>query len=87
MTTYNVEPLYKIEKNVPLPTLVRRNIYGFNQMSVGDSFFIPATGKVAIGRAQRKVLHAAQVSGNKRRPARKYTTRTATDGVRVWRTK
>jgi hypothetical protein len=68
-----------IEKNVPIPTKARGGSLPFDQMEVGDSFFVvrSATGaNAAIKKAQEATKF-------------KFTYRTVTEGgvkgVRIWR--
>lgn len=69
---------FPVERGIPLPkrTGGRPQKYPWNEMQVGDSFFVP-DGKI-------KMLSAAtnfrtQISGHR------YTLRSVEGGVRVWR--
>lgn len=72
--------MFKIDKDIPLPAHGhggnRHSKYPFAQMSVGDSFFAPATSKA---------VHAAATNFAKRNPGFKFTTRKEGDGTRIWR--
>ena len=76
----------KIEKGVPLPVnrLVREPLYPFDDMSVGDSFFVPEENTV-----ERFRLHGKLAQHKGRSEAKKngavFTIRSVTGGVRVWR--
>lgn len=71
-----------IEKAVPLPEThrpVRTSKYPFGAMEVGDSFLaqdIKATTMYS------SVARYVKASGN----TKKFTVRSVSDGVRVWRT-
>lgn len=73
--------MFKIEKGVPLPAddrPGRRAKYPFEDMDIGDSFFVPGHMKMAstISAAGRKL-------GMKFRY--KVQTESGTEGTRVWR--
>ncbi len=70
---------YKIEKNVPSPSVYNKNIYPFKTMEVGDSFFIK-------NREERdKVRVAAQGYRVRADPKFKVTIREVEGGFRLWR--
>lgn len=86
---------FQLEADVPVPARAAPNRdakYPFNQMEVGQSFLVPLTGEdndvnrirrrmnSACGTAQRRIR---KTTGNEVR----FTSRTVTEGVRVWRTK
>jgi hypothetical protein len=76
--------MYEIEKNIPMKT---RGKYPFNEMEVGDSFFVPNP-------FHNKARQAALARNGKRYRKRagktqRFVTRTAVHmtatGVRIWR--
>jgi hypothetical protein len=70
---------YKIEENIPFPTVfsLRHSKYPFEQMKVGDSFFVPGINSTQFSYALRAPNKGAE---NKR-----FASRTVEGGVRVWR--
>lgn len=68
----------KIEKNVPCPKNFTK--YPFDEMDVGDSFFVEAQGKT---------INAALISWKRRKKnigsGKKFIRRTVNGGQRVWR--
>jgi hypothetical protein len=71
---------YKIEKDVPLPALVRRRSkYPFKDLEIGDSFVIPIkSDKSPSG------IYAA-ISTARSRHNIGLTTARVEGGIRVWR--
>ena len=72
--------MFQIEKNVPIPP--RREYktkYPWDEMDVGDSFYVPNTksGSIACG-----VYRAS-----KRFEGKKFISRSEAGGIRVWRVK
>lgn len=74
----------KIDKNIPLPS-GRSVLYGFGEMELGDSIFIPAMN----AEEKQKARHAPGVYKNGHE-GWNYVTQTRVEngvpGVRVWRT-
>jgi hypothetical protein len=76
----------QIEKNIPIPT--KRYKYPWNQMQVGDSFFVKSSKKeteLIRGRLKSgSIQYAARSKDNK-----KFIVRIVNDprGVRCWRIK
>lgn len=75
---------YEIESNVPPPKKSQRNKYPFDDMKVGDSFFVPlekadpsSVRNSAFSHAQRRDDFAVSV--------RHVTKDGVKTGVRVWR--
>ena len=90
--------MYQIEKNVPLPAIVRReaNTYPFAEMDVNDSFFVanPApvdeteeakTAAEALAKGIYNSLSRAKGEHGKKLE-RKFAIRKVEGGLRVWRT-
>lgn len=78
---------FNFESNVPIPTARRggrgQNTYGFEQMNVGQSFFIPKSDDNP--NPGKRV--ASTVSGATKRYAPKaFIVRSVEGGARVWRT-
>jgi len=63
---------YEIEKDVPIPATTKK--YPWNDMEVGDSFFIP-DGQPCASASHRK------------RYGEDHTTRKVEGGIRIWRVK
>ena len=64
---------YEIEKATVIPTTKKK--YPWNDMEVGDSFFVPeADGKGAS-------------PAHRRRYGEEHVTRQVEGGIRIWRTK
>jgi len=73
-----------IDKDKPIPKLSGRGAprkYPFDELAVGESFFVPGKKSTDLGGSIGGARH--------RLPGRKFRTRTVTengvDGVRVWR--
>lgn len=66
----------KIDKGIPLPPRGGRQRYPWQEMEVGDSFFVEGASVRSLSAA------AAQVG---RRSGRKFSLRTVEGGVRCWR--
>lgn len=81
----------KIEKNVPLSKKgkrggVKRSIYPFVQMGIGDSFFLQKNGK-PLKNVQINMANSIKYF-KKKYPEWKFATRIdkENEGLRVWRT-
>lgn len=70
-----------VEKGIPLPGR-KHHKYPFDEMDVGDSFFIPAKSADDAARAQVSALGAMRA---RRLLDKDFTTRRVDGGVRVWR--
>ena len=66
----------KIDKGIEMPAGVRRPMYPYRSLEIGDSFLIPGKVSGAVGGT---VSYARRVTGFK------FVTRTVEGGVRVWR--
>ena len=79
--------MYKIEKNVKVSKINkrgRRAIYPWEQMEVGDSFFVPVEGdNEQFAKKSRSITATASARFNSGKG--RYITRTLKDGIRVWR--
>jgi hypothetical protein len=75
---------FKIEKGIELVGKGGRgakSVYPFNDLEVGDSFFVYKKDKTVVCVRQAACQH------NKRFPEQKLEWRTNEQGIRVWRTK
>lgn len=71
--------MLKIERDIPVPeTRGRHAKYPFNEMEIGDSFFVPADDR-PIPILQRSIIASAHKLESK------FVTRAVDGGVRVWR--
>ena len=70
---------YEVEKGIEIPGGGKKK-YPWDEMEVGDSFFIPGLGEVP-----RNIASSAPTHRKKR--GEKYTTRKVEGGYRIWRTK
>jgi len=67
---------FKVEKNIPIPKYSREHKYPWDEMDVGDSFYVSqesAAGARASASSRAKDGHG------------KYASRTVEDGCRIWR--
>lgn len=71
--------MYKVEKNVPIPTDSRAAKYPFGGMQVGDSFFVPVEDATYTS-------VAGSAYGYARRHGMKMSVAKEDTGTRVWRT-
>lgn len=71
----------KIDKNIPIPLAPNSRKYPFNEMKVGDSFF------VEVASLKRAQMVQANLIGCTRRRKGKFTTRLCRNplGIRIWR--
>jgi len=71
-------PTFKVEKGIPIP--VARNVakYPYEGMEIGDSFFVPNMSRVRMN---------GSVQHQQYRRGWKFSMRTESNGVRVWRVK
>jgi hypothetical protein len=71
---------FKITKAKDLPPPQKRTKYPWDQLEVGDSFFVPcAPEKMPV------LATSLTASGNRRVKDYRITTRREKDGIRVWR--
>jgi hypothetical protein len=78
--------MFKIDHDVPIPNAPRNSRYPWDQMQVGDSFFVPdPDGK----NGHLKLLNtmAGCASNQKKKKKTVYTVRSESNGVRIWRVK
>ena len=73
--------MYEVEKNIPLPFIFRieKRKYPFEEMEVGDSFFITLKEK-DLRKRQISISSAGKHLGPK-----KFITRKCDGGIRCWR--
>ena len=72
----------KMEKGVEIPPIeyVRKPLYPYAQMQVGDSFCLPAD---EAGKVERSIRASAY--RHSRVKGGKFVVRAVEDGIRVWR--
>lgn len=68
--------MYEIAKDVPLPETRKRHNYPYEDMQVGESFWVKDGNMNALCNSNR-------IKGKKL--GRKFVCRKENDGVRVWR--
>jgi hypothetical protein len=79
---------YRIEKNVPITTVLRGTIiYPFADMKRGDSFLVPATGEPELKRAGNSLHRQVRMFLGRFGQEYEFTTRRVDGGVRCWRVK
>lgn len=69
---------YEIDNDVPVPTT--RSKYPFDEMEVGDSFFVSGGSKLTL-----RKMRSASNWATKKFPDTKYSVRAVENGVRIWR--
>lgn len=79
-----MKPIFKIEKNIPLPTKTSRSIYPFSIMEVGDSFLVSCTNKLELESYRQRISITIWRYVQKNQD-KKFQTKTTEKGVRVWR--
>ncbi len=72
-------PKHSIDRDIPIPNvaLKKEGIYPWEQMEVGDSFF--------VSREESLKVSAAAASRKKRHPDFDYVMRRDGAGTRIWR--
>lgn len=78
--------IYKVEKNIPIPSKKNRSIYPFQIMEVGDSFLVSCINKIELESYRQRVTLAIWRYYKKNNDV-KFQTKTTDKGVRVWRIK
>jgi hypothetical protein len=73
---------FKIEDNVPTPAARGYRKYPFDDMAVGNSFFV-GCAQVDSEAEHTRISNAAWRAGHKK--GKKFTVRTVEGGIRVWR--
>ena len=68
--------MYEIDKNVPLPPFTRGARFPYEQLEVGDSFYVEGGKLSSICNSNYRVGKRLQA---------KFTARQEDSGVRVWR--
>lgn len=79
---------FKIEKNQPMPETFdgasSRGIYPFDEMEVGDSFFVPCKKENEFKSAVQSV-HYANSKERKKESGKIFKRSQIGSGVRIWR--
>jgi hypothetical protein len=73
--------MIKIESNIPIPKISkkgRQKVYPFDEMNVGDSFFIE-------GRTTSQLSSVANNWSKRYDPKAKFVVKQENKGVRIWR--
>lgn len=70
----------KIDKHIPIPSGIRWGKYPFNEMKVGNSFFVKKPPNLLSSNS-----HQWKIKHNKRRWL--FIVRKEKDGARIWRIK
>lgn len=72
--------MFEIEKNIPIPNpeVGRNRLYPFDDLEIGDSFFVPNKTRHDFSGP----LHQAS-----QRTKFKFSVRSVDGGVRIWRVK
>ena len=87
---------YKIDKNIPIPTINRRIKYPLNELEINDSFLINIKSmkfrdsKGSISNIRKAVCSVSVVINTlyKKHPEKRFTIRQIDDThIRCWRTK
>lgn len=75
---------YKVEKKVPMPQFKDRGVsrYPFDQMDVGDSFFVPT-----VDVASMKSLRQTTYNTNRKKAPRAFKMSIEANGFRIFRVK
>ena len=71
-----IDFMYEITDAVPIPQPIKRHNYPYEQMQVGESFWVNGISMQSICNANRR---------QSKRLKRKFVCRGEGDGVRVWR--
>jgi hypothetical protein len=71
---------YRIDKNIPLPENIKSSVYPWEEMEVGDSFFVPG-GKIST--ISVAANYRGKTTGEKY--VCRYVSNGTDSGVRVWR--
>ena len=80
---------YKIEKNIPYKRRAKRtsNNYPFEQMDVGDSFFVAKKDGISLNTLRNLLLMRSKYFILKNNNTWKFSSSViGDDGVRIWRT-
>ncbi len=78
--------IMKIEKNIPIPKKYCLTKYPFQEMEIGDSFFVECDTKE--GRKTMCTINSSKTNYIKRfDPEKMFLMRLVEGGIRVWRTK
>jgi len=77
----------KVDKGIPIPKPRQGTGSGYpwDDMKVGDSFFIPNDAENMNNVAHQNKLSSAARSRRMNHPNEKYTVRAVKGGTRVWR--
>lgn len=79
-------PAVEIQRGVPLPPPVAKRTFPFEQMQVGDSFFVEGPLEKWSNSSQIRRAFYSWRNNQCPRPQFTITVRMLPDGVRCWRT-
>ena len=71
-----MEQMYEISKDVPLPEPIKRHNYPYEDLQVGESFWVSGISMQSLCNSNRRKSKLLD---------RKFVCRKEGDGVRVWR--
>ena len=71
-----MEQMYEITKAIPIPMPIKRHNYPYEQLQVGESFWVAGVTMQALCNSNRR---------QSKRLGRKFVCRKEKDGVRIWR--
>ena len=71
-----MQQVYEITKDVPVPQPIKRHNYPYEQLQVGESFWVTGVSMQSLCNANRR---------QGKRLERVFVCRKEGDGVRVWR--
>jgi len=74
-----------IDKNISIPVSHNHKKYPFDEMEIGDSFYVEANGS-QLNSVQTKLKSAASHWMVRNRKSYLFVTRRQGDGIRIWRT-
>ena len=77
----------KIEKGVPFIPRIRPRKYPFNDMKIGDSFFIAVTGDSDVRKARNLIASSLRACAKRAGNEYRVTIRRVKGGLRCWRIK
>ena len=73
-----------IEKNIPLPPKINREVYPFRKMEIGDSFLVEIINTQNIYNQKQRIM-IAKWRFCQRNESKKFKTLSVKEGLRVWR--
>lgn len=68
----------KIDTDIPIPVIIERACYPWNEMAVGHSFLFPS-------RIPENTVRCMVTQYNRRNPSTRFIVRKTPEGMRCWR--